>query len=128
MKYYDEITKGFYDSEVHNNIPVSSIELSDIEYTSLMSGLSLGKVITVISGIPSAVLFEDTLSAEELSTHNLKIFREIRNAALDDMDIYQQVLRYNDLTAEQQTELATYRTALLDSTVTLIMPTKPTWM
>ena len=62
--------------------------------------------------------------------------RERRNIALKELDVYQGVLLYNSLTEEQQQELATYRTALLDLPAAYDnpedcytnFPTKPSWM
>jgi len=54
-------------------------------------------------------------------------FREDRNSLLKDVDFYQLALVYSELTAKQKKELKAYRLALLDSTKTQILPTKPIW-
>ena len=62
--------------------------------------------------------------------------REDRNSALKNIDKYQLTLVYADLTNTQKSELATYRTALLDLPATYDnpddcytnFPTKPSWM
>ena len=62
--------------------------------------------------------------------------RQRRDMALKQLDVYQGVLLYNSLTDTQKTELATYRTALLDLPSTYNnptdcntnFPTKPSWL
>ena len=63
-------------------------------------------------------------------------FRIERDYLLRKMDVYQGVLLYNTLTEAQQTELATYRQALLDlpndydtpEEAMANIPEKPDWM
>ena len=63
-------------------------------------------------------------------------FRIERDYLLRKMDVYQGVLLYNTLTEAQQTELATYRQALLDlpndydtpEAAMANIPEKPDWM
>ncbi len=62
--------------------------------------------------------------------------RQDRNSALRVIDKYQLTLVYKDLTSSQKTELATYRTALLQLPQTFDtpedcyanFPTKPSWI
>ena len=54
-------------------------------------------------------------------------FKSLRDSALKDVDFYQLALVYAELTAKQKKELKAYRIALLDSTKTQILPTKPDW-
>lgn len=54
-------------------------------------------------------------------------FKSLRDSALKDVDFYQLALVYAELTAKQKKELKVYRLALLDSTKTQILPTKPDW-
>ena len=62
--------------------------------------------------------------------------RQDRNSALRAIDKYQLTLVYKDLTSSQKTELATYRTALLDLPAAYDnpedcyanFPTKPSWL
>lgn len=54
-------------------------------------------------------------------------FKSLRDSALKDVDFYQLALVYAELTAKQKKELKAYRLALLDSTKTQILPTKPDW-
>jgi len=46
---YSLDTKGFYNTAVHAEIPLGSIELSQLEYEQLLAGLSLGRLITLNS-------------------------------------------------------------------------------
>ena len=62
--------------------------------------------------------------------------RQDRNSALRAIDKYQLTLVYKDLTSSQKTELATYRTALLDLPAAYDnpedcyanFPIKPSWL
>tara|TARA_S200002703_G_C3678608_1_gene208428 strand:+ start:186 stop:512 length:327 start_codon:yes stop_codon:yes gene_type:complete len=73
---------------------------------------------------------------EQLQAEAWIELREERNMVLKQLDKYQGVLLYNSLTEEQQQELATYRTALLDLPAAYDnpedcytnFPTKPSWM
>ena len=74
----------------------------------------------------------DADGAEEFAWEEL---RARRNSRLKKADKYQGVLFYNTLTTTQQTELATYRQALLDITeydttaeAWANWPTRPDWM
>ena len=62
--------------------------------------------------------------------------RQDRNSALKNIDKYQLALVYSDLTDTQKSDLATYRTALLDLPAAYDnptdcytnFPTKPSWL
>lgn len=46
MKFYSKITHGFYDNEIHENLPKDAISIADELYDSLLIGQSMGKKIT----------------------------------------------------------------------------------
>lgn len=47
MIYYSKTTKGFYDSEIHeDNIPSDSVEITKEYHQQLLNGQSNGKIIT----------------------------------------------------------------------------------
>lgn len=71
---------------------------------------------------------EPEFTAEELATQELASFRSNRDNLLKESDVYALVDKYNALTAEQQAELIEYRQSLRDSTQSMMLPTKPTWM
>lgn len=50
MKYYSESTKGFFDSEIHKNIPDDGIVLTDDEYIAILEEQSTGRNIRVRNG------------------------------------------------------------------------------
>jgi hypothetical protein len=54
-------------------------------------------------------------------------FKSLRDSVLKEVDFYQLALVYAELSAKQKKELKAYRLALLDSTKTQILPTKPDW-
>lgn len=61
------------------------------------------------------------------NAQKMENFKSLRDSALKDVDFYQLALVYAELTAKQKKELKAYRLALLDSTKTQILPTKPDW-
>jgi cation diffusion facilitator CzcD-associated flavoprotein CzcO len=67
---------------------------------------------------------EEILSEEE----ELERIRIRRDRALSEVDIYQGVLRYEELTDIQKNDLKKYRQALLDAPETMVLPDKPNWM
>ena len=120
MKYaYVENKKilGWYNNDIHDTIPTPNVEVSEELWNHAISnGYNYydGKVFSYK---------EPTLTADE----QLASFKSKRDSALKDVDFYQLVLVYAELTAKQKKELKVYRLALLDSTKTQILPTKPDW-
>ena len=120
MKYaYVENKKilGWYNNDIHDTIPTPNVEVSEELWNHAISnGYNYydGKVFSYK---------EPTLTADE----QLASFKSKRDSALKDVDFYQLVLVYAELTAKQKKELNVYRLALLDSTKTQILPTKPDW-
>ncbi|MDD4356660.1 MAG: DUF4376 domain-containing protein [Smithellaceae bacterium] len=45
-KLYSAVEKGFYDTEIHANIPEDAVPISDKEYFALMQAQSAGKIIS----------------------------------------------------------------------------------
>lgn len=52
MKYYDEATKGFYDSELHHAIPTGAFKISETLYQRLKTGQEELKIIYINNEIP----------------------------------------------------------------------------
>ena len=63
-----------------------------------------------------------------LETEKINKIRELRNNLLSNIDKYQGVLMYAELTPEQQTELAEYRQLLKDATALGVLPPQPDWI
>lgn len=120
MKYaYVENKKilGWYNNDIHDTIPTPNVEVSEELWNHAISnGYNYydGKVFSYK---------EPTLTKEE----KREVFRYDRDLLLKGVDFYQQALVYAELTAKQKKELKAYRLALLDSTKTQILPTKPDW-
>lgn len=45
--YFDPISKGFYQSDIHKKVPSTAVEITDKKRWELIAGQSEGKVITV---------------------------------------------------------------------------------
>ncbi len=69
MKFYSPSTKGFYDPNIHDNIPSDSVEITDEYWSSLQ-----GKQIIFDGNLP----VEKTYSEEELQLR--KILDDVFNA------------------------------------------------
>jgi len=64
--FYSKSTKGFYDSEVHINIPSDAVEITKEAWISLINAQSNGKQIQANKkGFPVAV--DPTISAEDFA-------------------------------------------------------------
>ena len=119
-KYAHVINKtllGWYDSEIHSKIPEPNVNVSESvwqEAIDVNANYYDGKVFSYK---------EPSLTKEQQTS----LFKSKRNSALTDVDFYQLALVYTELTAKQKKELKAYRLALLDSTKTQILPTKPDW-
>ena len=105
MKFYDEITKGFYDDTVHKSIPGNSIQVSDELHSELLKMQSLGKQITVVNGCVVNTDYVPTLS--ELTDAKIKAAKKY----LLDTDFYFTVDKYSQLSVERKTELSGLREA-----------------
>ena len=121
MKYAHVINNklmGWYESDIHKKIPEPNIEVSEEEWQEAVNvNANYYKNNKFIYKTP-------TLTADE----QLASFKSKRNSALTEVDFYQLALVYAELTAKQKKELKAYRLALLDSTKTQILPTKPDWI
>ena len=119
-KYAHVINKrlvGWYDSEIHSKIPEPNVNVSESVWQ---------KAIDINANYYDGKVFsykEPSLTTEQ----QISLFKSKRNSALTEVDFYQQVLVYAELNEEQKEELREYRLALLDATITKILPTKPTW-
>jgi hypothetical protein len=45
-KFYSKTTNGFYDSLIHNNMPVDAVEISDETYSSILEAQAAGANIS----------------------------------------------------------------------------------
>ena len=63
-----------------------------------------------------------------LEAEKINKIRELRNNLLSNIDKYQGVLMYAELTPEQQTELAEYRQLLKDAPALGVLPPQPDWI
>ena len=69
---------------------------------------------------------EPEFTPEEILAQEQATFRAERNQLLDEVvDHYQKPLVWETLTAEKQEEIRAYRQALLDSTISWVLPAKP---
>jgi len=124
MKYahYDNTNGrliGWYDSEIHASIPTPNIEVEDSVWQNAIN-----------NNVNFVDINTKTFSVVDFFTdaEKLESFRGTRDYTLSSIDKYQGVLMYADLTAEQQQELINYRLALLDATISMELPTKPSWI
>jgi hypothetical protein len=69
--YYSKLTKGFYNSEIHKNMPSDIVEITPELHQELLNGQSNGKIIsTDLNGNPvveepTLVELEKNLTPEE---------------------------------------------------------------
>jgi len=64
MKYYSQLTSGFYDSDIHTILPEDVLELTEEQYNTLFNGQSIHKTIKVVNDIPQLV--DRTYTQEQL--------------------------------------------------------------
>jgi len=94
---------------------------------------------TISWGLPKGVsgpYYDESITDADRLAEAWYEFRSHREVLLRKVDVYQGVLVYNTLTEEQQTELATYRQALLDlpnnydtpEKAYENIPAKPSWI
>lgn len=113
--YYNENDRAFYVDTVHDSIPENSIPVSSEEYAELQRGLSEGKIISVIEGVPTLVDNPGLPAPEELRELEIKSERDRRIQA-----VRWRIERHNDEIAlgmtptEPLEPLLTYVQALRD--------------
>lgn len=123
MKYYSICKGGFYDNEIHERMPSDAIEISDEKYRELLNALSNGKVVVISDGELTAVnpppptVIELGFDARYQRDNILKSQQWIIERHRDELEH----LIATTLTAEQYTELQTYRQQLRD------WPAQPGW-
>lgn len=118
-KYYSESTCGFYDTSINSDIPTDAISISDDEYSSIMSGLCSGKVISVSSGALSLV--DKTYTDDELAN----AARIKRDSFLMETDYY--LMPDYPISAADLTLVKTYRQSLRDLTAQSGFPKTISW-
>jgi hypothetical protein len=62
--YYDPVSQGMYQSDIHKTIPSTSVEITEIKRRELLAGESTGMVISVVDGV--VTLVDKMLSEEEI--------------------------------------------------------------
>ena len=88
MKYYSQSTHGFYDLNIHKNIPKDCVEISDEEHCELIYEQSAGKVIEMQGGRPIAL--EPSAQQKALiekSQRQQTCLRLLQGAVIDQMEI-----------------------------------------
>lgn len=112
---------GWYDKDIHEEIPTHNVEVTDEVWQEALNTnancYENGKFI-----------HKDFRTTEQIKEETLISFRANRDALLKEVDIYQGVLIYSELTDIQKNELKQYRLDLLESTETLVLPSKPSFI
>lgn len=78
--YFDPISKGFYQSDIHSEIPPSAIEITDEKRWELIEGQSRGMVI-VVNG--NEVALQDDEPTEEDKAVVERLWRDAELARAD---------------------------------------------
>lgn len=125
--YYSKTERGFFDSDVHSEIPNDSIRITEEHRAYLLNEESKGRYITVENG---KVVITDTDPREYTNDELLFFIRIKRNKLLSASD-YTQSSDY-PISDEKRQEWADYRQQLRDITETfagnyknVVWPTKP---
>lgn len=108
---------GWYDKNVHNDIPEPNVPIPDDVWEEAL-GINANFITPHGECIHKEI-------REELTEDMIRMFRDY---ALAEVDVYQGVLRYEELTPSQKEELREYRRALLDPPQNMVLPDKPIWM
>lgn len=113
--YYSNTTHGFYHSQIHNseNIPSDAIEITEDEHTALFDGQSKGLTITRPdpTGNGKPILVDSRPTATTVFTQNMRIFRDmLLRTTVDKIN----GVRMSLLSDTEQSQLKSYRQALLD--------------
>lgn len=120
---YSKSTKGFYTSQIHApaQIPADAVDITDVEYSTIMAGQSAGKRIQPdANGYPVAVDPPPPTDAQLAAA-----IRAARNMRIVSSDWTQ--LSDAPLTTAQKSDWAVYRQALRDVTVQPTFPQSVTW-
>lgn len=105
--YFDPVSKGFYQTDIHRNIPLGSIEISDSERWQLIEGTSNGMEIVVVDGIVSLTNKKQSETDKSVSE------RLWRNSELERSDIELNKVQDSDPKAKGTvTQWREYRKAL----------------
>jgi hypothetical protein len=115
--YYNDTTKGFYDSAVNRVVPDGSIEISTTEHNQLLHAQGMGKTISVVNGTVMAI---DTVIIK--TWEDIRKERSIKLAACD----WTQLLD-TAMTDPKRQEWAVYRQALRDITERYATPDEVVW-
>ena len=125
--YYSKSNRGFFDSDIHSDIPTDSIRVTEEERDYCLNEEAKGRFISVQKG---KVVVIDTDPKEYSDKELLSFIRMRRNRLLDESD-YTQTPDY-PISDEKRQEWSVYRQQLRDITETykddiknVVWPTKP---
>lgn len=110
--FYAKSTGGFYNREIHgSNIPSDAVEITDEEYTRLLQGQQLGKIIIAnVEGYPELVLPPALTPAQLKEQVNSQA-----RAYLDSTDWY--VIRLQETGVQIPQEILDLRRAARESVI-----------
>lgn len=108
--YYSTASNGFYDSDIHPELPDDAIEITTDEHQSLLNGQSSRKVISADSAGKPIL----TDPPEPTTDHQALAVRIKRNTLIADTDYL--LMPDYPITAEKLTLVKTYRQLLRDIT------------
>jgi hypothetical protein len=121
-KRYSPSTFGFYDLNIHGeDIPADSVEISDEKWTSLLEGISLGKVVEVDKKGGVILMEPAELGADQLSA----MARAKRDAMLAETDVY--MVDDYPVEPDYKEKIKAYRQLLRDITAASDFPYNIIW-
>jgi hypothetical protein len=106
--YYSATSSGFFDSDIHAEIPEDAVEITAEEWQALLDGQSSGQIISTGAGGIPVLADPPPLSTEQLAA----IERNWRDAELAKTDFTQ--LPDSPLSGANKTIYAAYRQQLRD--------------
>jgi hypothetical protein len=131
--FYSKATKGFYDDQIHGNIPADAVEVSDELHASLLAAQATGKIIQAdANGNPIAADPPAATGAELWAAHQGQAQTALSDADVTMTRIMEAVaLGSNSWTSPDVVAFVNYRRSLravLSSPTgdpTQSLPTKP---
>lgn len=121
MIKYSALTNGFYDSDIHSELPADAIEITTDEYQSLLNGQSNGKIISADSDGKPVLTDPSEPTTDQLALS----VRAKRDQLIAETDYL--VMPDYPITAEKLASIKEYRQQLRDVTKQSGFPTQIDW-
>lgn len=99
--YFDPITRGFYQTDLHKRIPDTAIEITDSLRWELIKGMSAGKTISIENG--TVTLKDRSFNDQELATEE-RLWRDFELLKAD-VELY----KVQDCDAKSSTTVSQWR-------------------